>query len=52
MNLTTENEAVIEEIVTYINAKVNIPHLPESIEQVVIRAIILAAFHLLSKKIV
>lgn len=44
-------ELVVEEIVTLINAKVNIPNIPESVEQVIIRAIVLAAFHLLGKEI-
>ena len=47
---TQDFELVVEEIVTLINAKVNIPYVPESVEQVIIRAIVLAAFHLLSKK--
>ena len=47
---TKDFELVVEEIVTLINAKVNIPHIPESVEQVIIRAIVLATFHLLSKK--
>lgn len=44
-------ELVVEEIVTLINAKVDIPYVPESVEQVIIRAIVLATFHLLSKKV-
>ena len=47
---TKDFELVVEEIVTLINAKVNIPYIPESVEQVIIRAIVLTTFHLLSKK--
>lgn len=51
MEDTKDLELVVEEIVTLINAKVDIPYVPESVEQVIIRAIVLTAFHLLSKKV-
>ena len=50
MENTKDIEVVVEEIVTLINAKVDIPYVPESVEQVIIRAIVLTAFHLLSEK--
>lgn len=43
-------ELVVEEIVNLINSKINIPYTPEDVEQVIIRAIVLAVFHILSKK--
>lgn len=50
MENSKDLELVVEEIVTLINAKVDIPYVPESVEQVIIRAIVLTAFHLLSEK--
>lgn len=51
MENSKDLELVVEEIVTLINAKVDIPSVPESVEQVIIRAIVLAAFHLLTEKV-
>jgi len=44
------SDATINEIVEFINKKINIPYLPESIEAILIKAVLLALFHVLSKK--
>jgi len=36
--------------VEFINKKINIPYLPESIEAMLIKAVILALFHVISQK--
>ena len=43
-------EKVIDEIVEYINEKVNIPYVPESVESLIIKAVILGLFHVLGKE--
>ena len=43
-------DLAVEEIVNLINSKINIPYIPEDVEQVIIRAIVLAIIHILSKK--
>ena len=44
------SETTINEIVEFINKKVNIPYIPESIEAIIIKAVILALFHILGQK--
>ena len=44
------SETTINEIVEFINKKVNIPYVPESIEAIIIKAVILALFHILGQK--
>ena len=43
-------EQAIDEIVEFINEKINIPYIPESIESTLIKAVILALFHVLGKE--
>ena len=43
-------EQAIDEIVEFINKKINIPHIPESIESILIKAVILALFHILGEE--
>ena len=44
------SEKTVEEIVEFINKKINIPYVPESIEAILIKAVILALFHVISQK--
>ena len=44
------SETTINEIVEFINKKVNIPYVPESIEAILIKAVLLAIFHILGEK--
>ena len=44
------SEKTVDEIVEFINKKINIPYLPESIEGILIKAVILALFHILGQK--
>ena len=44
------SEKTVDEIVEFINKKINIPYIPESIEAILIKAVILALFHILSQK--
>ena len=44
------SEQTIDEIVEFINKKINIPYVPESIEAILIKAVILALFHVLGKE--
>lgn len=44
------SEQAIDEIVEFINKKINIPYIPESIESILIKAVILALFHVLGKE--
>lgn len=44
------SEKTVDEIVEFINQKINIPYIPESIEAILIKAVLLALFHVLSKK--
>ena len=43
-------EQAIDEIVEFINKKINIPYIPESIESILIEAVILALFHVLGEE--
>ena len=43
-------EQTIDEIVEFINKKINIPYISESIESIIIKAVILALFHVLGKE--
>ena len=43
-------EKTIDEIVEFINKKINIPVVPESVEALLIKAVIMALFHILTKK--
>ena len=43
-------EQAIDEIVEFINKKLNIPYIPESIESILIEAVILALFHVLGEE--
>lgn len=43
-------EKAIDEIVEFINKKINIPFVPESVEALIIKAVLLAVFHILSEK--
>lgn len=43
-------EKTIDEIVEFINKKINIPFVPESVEALLIKAVILALFHILTEK--
>ena len=42
------DDNVIDEIVEYINNKINIPYVPESVEAMIIKAVITMLFHILS----
>ena len=44
------SEQTIDEIVEYINQKINIPYIPESIEAILIKAVLMALFHILGQK--
>ena len=44
------SEKTVDEIVEFINKKINIPYIPESIEAILIKAVILALFHVLGKE--
>ena len=44
------SEQTIDEIVEYINQKINIPYIPESIEAILIKAVLMALFHILGEK--
>jgi len=44
------SEKTVDEIVEFINQKINIPYVPESIEAILIKAVILALFHVISQK--
>jgi len=44
------SDTTINEIVEFINKKVNIPYVPESIEAILIKAVLLAIFHVLGQK--
>ena len=44
------SEKTVDEIVEFIIKKINIPYLPESIEAILIKAVILALFHVISQK--
>ena len=44
------SDQTVDEIVEFINKKVNIPYVPESIEAILIKAVILALFHVLGKE--
>jgi len=44
------SEKTVDEIVEFINQKINIPYIPESIEAILIKAVLLGLFHVLSKK--
>jgi len=46
------SEQTIDEIVEYINQKINIPYIPESIEAILIKAVLMALFHILGQKAV
>jgi len=41
----------IDEIVKFINDKIDIPYIPESVEALLIKAVITALFHILSEKV-
>lgn len=43
-------EKTVDEIVEFINKKINIPFVPESVEALLIKAVILALFHILTKE--
>lgn len=43
-------EQTIDEIVEFIDKKINIPFVPESVEALLIKAVILALFHILTEK--
>ena len=44
------SDTTINEIVEFINKKINIPYLPESIEAILIKAVLLALFHIIGEK--
>ncbi|MFA5458620.1 MAG: hypothetical protein WC261_13440 [Synergistaceae bacterium] len=44
------SDTTINEIVEFINKKINIPYVPESIEAILIKAVLLAIFHILGEK--
>lgn len=44
------SEATVDEVVEFINKKINIPYIPESIEAILIKAVIMALFHILGEK--
>ena len=44
------SEKTIDEIVEFINQKINIPYIPESIEAILIKAVLMALFHILGEK--
>ena len=44
------SETTIDEIVEFINQKINIPYIPESIEAILIKAVLMALFHILGEK--
>jgi len=44
------SDTTINEIVEFINKKINIPYVPESIEAILIKAVLLAIFHVLGQK--
>ena len=41
------SEATVDEVVEFINKKINIPYIPESIEAILIKAVIMDLFHIL-----
>ena len=43
-------EQTVDEIVEFINKKIDIPFVPESVEALLIKAVILALFHLLTEE--
>lgn len=44
------SEQAIDEIVEFINKKINIPYIPESVESILIKAVILELFYLLGEE--
>ena len=44
------SEKTVDEIVEFINQKINIPYIPESIEAILIKAVLMALFHILGQK--
>ena len=44
------SEKTVDEIVEFINQKINIPYIPESIEAILIKAVLMALFHILGEK--
>lgn len=44
------SDTTINEIVEFINKKINIPYIPESIEAILIKAVLMALFHILGEK--
>lgn len=44
------SDQVIDEIVEFINKKINIPYIPESLEAILIKAVLMALFHVLGQK--
>jgi len=43
-------EQTVDEIVEFINKKIDIPFIPESVEALIIKAVIMALFHILTKE--
>jgi len=44
------SEKTVDEIVEFINQKINIPYIPESIEAILLKAVLMALFHILGQK--
>lgn len=44
------SEQSIDEIVEFINKKINIPYVPESVEALIIKAVLMAIFHVLGQE--